>query len=118
MKRSHAPVFWLLFGGGGMLAALVGAMLVFITGIAVPLGWPLPADFLAYPRALAFAQHWLGKALALAVVSLFAWHAAHRILCTLHDVGIHKGMAAKLTCYGAALGITTVTSMSLLRIGV
>lgn len=100
-----------------MLAALLGVMLVFITGIAVPLGWPLPQDLLAYPRMLAFAQHWFGKTLLVAVVSLFAWHAAHRILCTLHDVGIHKGLVAKLSCYGAALAITAVASTSLLRIG-
>ncbi len=87
------------------------------SGIAVPIGWPLPQELLAYPRMLAVAQHWLGKAFVLAVVSLFAWHAAHRILCTLHDVGIHKGMVAKLACYGAALVITAVTSVSLIRIG-
>ena len=44
MKRSNAPIFWLLFGAGGMLAALLGPVLVAITGIAVPLGWPLRAD--------------------------------------------------------------------------
>ena len=38
MKRSIAPIFWLLFGAGGTLSALLCAMLVFITGIAVPLG--------------------------------------------------------------------------------
>ena len=39
MRRSNAPVFWLLFGAGGMLSALLGAALVSITGIAAPLGW-------------------------------------------------------------------------------
>jgi fumarate reductase subunit D len=38
LKRSNAPIFWALFGAGGMLSALLGPMLVFITGIAVPLG--------------------------------------------------------------------------------
>ena len=38
-KRSNAPIFWGLFGAGGMLSALLGPMLVFITGIAVPLGF-------------------------------------------------------------------------------
>jgi fumarate reductase subunit D len=54
---------------------------------------------------------------ALVVVSLFAWHAAPRILCTLHGAGIHKGMVATLTCYGAPLAITAITSVSLLRTG-
>lgn len=114
MKRSHAPVFWLLFGGGGMLAALVGAALVFVTGIAVPLAG---SDVLAYPRMLALAQSLVGRALLLAVVALFAWHAAHRILCTLHDVGVHKGPVAKLACYGGALAVSLVAAASLWSIG-
>ena len=36
LKRSNAPVFWLLFGAGGMLSALFGTALVFLTGIATP----------------------------------------------------------------------------------
>jgi fumarate reductase subunit D len=116
MKRSHAPIFWLLFGAGGMLAALFGSVLVFITGIAVPLGWPLP-DLLSYSRVIGFAQHWAGKGALLVVVSLFAWHAAHRILCTLHDIGIHKGLPAKMACYGAAAAITLIAATSLLTLG-
>ena len=58
MKRSHAPIFWLLFGAGGTLSALLGTALVFITGIAVPLGWPLRSDLMSYPRMLGFAQSW------------------------------------------------------------
>jgi fumarate reductase subunit D len=38
MKRSIAPIFWLLFGAGGMLAALTGPALVLITGLAGD--WP------------------------------------------------------------------------------
>lgn len=117
MKRSNAPIFWLLFGAGGMLAALLGPILVFITGLAVPLGWPLPADLLSYPRMLAFAQHWIGKGFLFVVISLFAWHAAHRLLCSLHDLGIHKGLVAKLACYGSALALTVITGSSLLRLG-
>jgi fumarate reductase subunit D len=117
MKRSHAPIFWLLFGAGGMLAALVGPMLVFITGIAVPLGWPFSPELLSYSNATALARHWAGQGALLVVISLFAWHAAHRILCTLHDVGIRKGLVAKLACYGGAAALTLVAALSLLKGG-
>ena len=117
MKRSHAPIFWLLFGAGGMLAALFAPMLVFITGIAVPLGWALPGDLMSYSRMLAFAQHGVGKGLLFIVIALFAWHAAHRILHSLHDLGIHMSLPVKLICYGAALAITLVSAAGLLAIG-
>ena len=117
MKRSNAPVFWLLFGAGGMLSALTGTALVFITGIAVPLGWPLAPDLLAYPRVLALAQNWAGKGLLWIVIALFAWHAAHRIFHSLHDLGLHTGALARLLCYGSALGLTLLALWSLLAIG-
>jgi fumarate reductase subunit D len=117
MKRSNAPIFWVLFGGGGMLAALFGTMLVFITGIAAPLAWPFGPDLLSYQRVLPFAQNWLGKGFLFAVIALFAWHAAHRIFHSLHDVGIHNGALAKLLCYGSALVATLIAAGSLLRLG-
>jgi fumarate reductase subunit D len=117
MKRSNAPIFWLLFGAGGMLSALLGAMLVLITGIAVPLGWPLPQDLLSYPRMLALAQHTAGKTFLFVVIALFAWHAAHRLFHSLHDLGLHTGALAKAACYGGALAVSAVSAVSLLAIG-
>ena len=117
MKRSNAPIFWLLFGAGGMLSALLGTMLVFITGIAVPLGWPLPASSMSYPHMLGFAQHWAGKGFVFIVIALFAWHAMHRIFHSLHDVGVHATGPAKLACYLVALVVTLVAAVSLLSIG-
>ncbi|MBI5259881.1 MAG: fumarate reductase subunit FrdD [Burkholderiales bacterium] len=117
MKRSNAPIFWLMFGAGGMLSALLGTALVFVTGIAVPQGWWLPTELLSYPRMLAFAQHWFGKGFLFVVIALFAWHAVHRIFHSLHDIGVHTGAVAKLVCYGSALVITLVTASNLLRLG-
>ena len=117
MKRSHAPIFWLLFGAGGMLSALVGTVLVAITGLAAPLALGLPEGWMGYPRMLAFAQHWAGKGFLFVVVGLFAWHAVHRIFHSLHDVHIPTGMAAKLACYGSAAVITLVCAGALWSIG-
>lgn len=116
-KRSNAPVFWGLFGAGGMLAALFGPVLVFVTGIAVPLGLILPADAMNWSRINAFAQHWAGKGLLFAVIALFMWHAMHRILHSLHDLGVQAGAAMKFACYGLALLVTIIAAWILVAVG-
>jgi len=116
-KRSNAPFFWLLFGAGGVLSALLGSALVLITGLATPLGLGLHSEFMSYPRMLAFSQNFIGKGFVFVVIALFAWHAAHRIFHSLHDVGIPHGTPSKIMCYGSALVMTLVAAFSLLRIG-
>ena len=118
MKRSHEPIFWSLFGVGGMLAALIGPALVFITGIAVPAGLLLlPADTLSYRHMLAFSTNWIGKLFLLAVIALFMWHAAHRIAILLHDFGVHAVTLVKVVCYGLAFAATVVAAYVLLGLG-
>ena len=38
MAKSNKPIVWSLFAGGGLLAAFLVPVLIFITGIAAPLG--------------------------------------------------------------------------------
>jgi fumarate reductase subunit D len=116
LKRSNAPIFWSLFGAGGMFSALFGPVLVFITGIAVPLSL-LPSGTMSYPKMLAFAQNFIGKGFILAVIALFLWFAAHRIFHSLHEIGIHAGLGAKLICYGSAFVATVVSAVVLLGLG-
>ncbi|HKX58564.1 MAG TPA: fumarate reductase subunit FrdD [Steroidobacteraceae bacterium] len=106
MKRSNKPIFWSLFGAGGMLSALVGPVLVFVTGIAVPLGLLLPRETMSYERMLAFVQGGFGKLGALAVISLFLFHGLHRMYHVLHDVGIHVGAGLKALFHGFAIAGT------------
>jgi fumarate reductase subunit D len=115
LKRSNSPIFWVLFGGGGMMAALFGPALVLITGLAVPLGFM--SGLMSYPRALAIAQNWVGKGFLFVFISLLAWHAAHRLLCSVHDFGIHKTVFVKSVFYGFALVVTLVAAVNLLAIG-
>ena len=117
MKRSNEPIFWSLFGAGGVLSALVAPILIFITGIITPVGLWMPPQALAYARVLGFAQHWLGKLLLLAVISLFLFHAVHRIYHGLHDIGVHAGTGAMAAAYGSALIGTLIAAYLLLAIG-
>ena len=116
MKRSNAPIFWLLFGAGGMLSALIGAMLVFISGIAAPLAIVLSRDVLSYTKILAFTQHWAGKGFLFVIIFLFLWHSAHRIFHSLHDIGVHAGLMTKLGCYGFAMAGSIAAGYALHRV--
>lgn len=115
MKRSNKPIFWSLFGAGGMLSALIAPMLVLLTVIAVPLGW-LPADTLRYDRVLGFAHSVLGKLAIFFVIALFLFHGFHRLYHTLHDFGVHVGPGIKAFCHGLAFVGTIVTAVLLMSL--
>jgi fumarate reductase subunit D len=116
-ERSISPVFWLLFGGGGMLAALFGPGLIVLTGFLLPNGIGVPKSFAGYDNALAFARHPVGKLALLAVIALFFWHGAERLYYTLKDV--HAGPHALLAwaTYGVAAAATVATVVLLFAIG-
>jgi fumarate reductase subunit D len=115
MAKSNKPILWSLFAGGGMLSAFVTPAMVFMTGIAVPLGL-LGTDALSYERMLALVQNPLGKLVLFAVVLLPLWHAAHRLRMTLHDLGIPTGRLVVAACYGAAGLGSIAAAVILLRI--
>jgi len=57
------------------------------------------------------AQDPFGKLALLAVISLFLFHGCHRILHSLHDLGLGTGL------YGLATGATILAAALLLAIG-
>jgi fumarate reductase subunit D len=116
-KRSISPIFWLMFGAGGMLSALFGPALILITGILAPTGTWLPQSFLSYDHALAFAHNPLGKLIVLAVIALFFWHGAERLFLTLKDMKAGPLPGLKAATYGVAGIVTLVTFLVLLSIG-
>ena len=115
MARSNKPLVWSLFAGGGMFSAFVTPVMIFITGIAVPLGL-LSAGTLAYDRILALAQNPIGKLTLFVVVFLPLWHAAHRLRMTLHDLGVPGARVAMFACYGLATLGSIAAAVSLLRL--
>jgi fumarate reductase subunit D len=117
MKRSIAPVFWLLFGAGGMLSALTGPALVMITGLAAPTGIGVSPNFMSFARATTFAQHPLGKLVLFGVITLFLWHGAERIYLTLRDMRAGGTLPLMWICYGSAAALTFVTIGALVIIG-
>lgn len=112
MAKSNKPLLWLPFASGGLVAAFILPVLILITGLLVPLG----VVQLPYERMLAFAHNPLGKLVLFGVVALPAWHAAHRLRMTAHDLGLGGGLAVRLICYGAAWLMIAISAAALLVI--
>jgi len=116
MKRSNKPIFWSLFGAGGMLSALIGPMLIFITGIAGPMQI-LNKDTMGYERMLALAQNGFGKLAVFLVIALFLFHGCHRMYHLLHDFGVHVGPGLKALFHGFAFAGALAAATLLALIG-
>ena len=101
-KRSNEPVLWSLFSAGGALAALLAPVLLFLYGLAFPLGWLAPPS---YQRTLALLSHPLVRLVIFAFCLLALCHWAHRFRYTLYD-GLqikHLTEVIFVFCYGGAL---------------
>lgn len=116
-KRTIAPVFWLLFGAGGMIAALFGPALILITGFMIPFGWGMPERAGSYATVLAFAHNPIGKLVLLAVIALFFWNGAERLFLTLKDMRAGPHSLLRWLTYGVAAVLSLVTVALLLAIG-
>lgn len=80
--RSAEPFIWLGFSAGGVVAALAVPALLFLFGLAFPLGWIDPPDH-AHLHAVVTHPVTRLALLGLSVLSLI--HFAHRFRFTLID---------------------------------
>jgi fumarate reductase subunit D len=114
-KKSSDPFWWALFGAGGALAALCIPVLLFLNGLAVPLGL---VEAPAYEEALALARHPLARLFLFVLISLSMFHWAHRFRFTLYDGLQLKHLEALIVvfCYGGAFVVTVFAAIVLIRL--
>ncbi len=113
MAKSNKPIFWSLFAAGGTLAAFLAPVLALLFLL---LSLSHAPDVLSYARLHAFAAHWFGKLSLMAVITLFLWHAAHRLRVTVYDFGVRNDSVVAVVVYLVAAAGTVSTALSLLRI--
>ena len=102
IRRPIEPLLWLLFSAGGVLSALFAPVLLFLFGVAFPLGWLSAPD---YGRVQSVLGHPLARLAIFVVCSLSLFHWAHRFRYTLYD-GLqikHLNEAINALCYGGAV---------------
>ena len=110
------PLWWALFGAGGMVAALILPIMIFLFGIALPMG-TLPFDAYSPVRLQNLLGNFLVKLFLLVVIALPLFHWAHRFRYFLFDLGIRGGrQAIAVICYGLAIILTVVTIVVLLSL--
>jgi fumarate reductase subunit D len=114
-KKSPEPLLWLLFSAGGLAAALLVPVLLFLFGIAFPLGW---LSFPDHAHLLAVLRHPLTKAILFALCVLWLFHWAHRFRYTLYD-GLRLARlrrAIGLFCYGGAVAGSVAAGFLVFRV--
>ena len=100
-KRSNEPFLWSLFSAGGVAAAFLLPALLFLYGLAFPLGWLPPPS---YQKTLELIQHPLARLVLFFLCFLSLFHWAHRFRFILND-GLqikHLNTPVTLFCYGGA----------------
>ncbi len=116
MKRqSNEAFFWMLFSAGGVVAALLIPVHLFLFGLAFPLGWIQPPT---YDNLLALVRLPLTRIYLFVLCSLPLFHWAHRFRYTLYD-GLqvkHLNEVIFSLCYGGAVVGTVVAGYLLWNI--
>jgi len=100
--RSNEPFLWSLFSAGGVVAAFLLPVHVFLFGLAFPLGW---LDAPSYEKLMLLARHPLTRIYLFVLCSLPLFHWAHRFRYTLYD-GLqvkHLNEVINAICYGGAV---------------
>jgi len=113
MAKVNKALFWSLFAAGGTLTAFVFPVLALITLIAAYGNTP---EVMVFEQMQGLLASWIGKLVALGLVSLGLWHAAHRLRTALHGLGLRADSVVAAMGYGVALVGTILCAIYLLQI--
>ena len=114
-ERPIEPLLWMLFSGGGMASAMLMPALLFLFGLAIPLGWIAAPS---YEHLRAIFVHPITRVVLFGVCMLSLFHWAHRFKYTLYD-GLqvqHLNEMVNTFCYGGAIVGTVVAGWVLARL--
>ena len=114
-RRSVEPLLWLLFSAGGVVAAMLIPSLLFLFGLAFPLGWLSPPS---HEHLLVLLRHPLTRVVFFVLCMLSLFHGAHRFRYTLYD-GLqikHLNELVNLFCYGGVVVGSVIAALLLWRV--
>ena len=111
--KTIEPLWWSLFSAGGVVAAFLVPVHLFLFGLAIPLGWVS----VSHAKLLALLGQPLVKVYLFVLIALPLFHCFHRLRFILEDLGLHGfRMPLAVLCYGSAIVGTVATLWVLIRI--
>ena len=115
-RDTKEPFWWGMFSAGGVVAALLIPVHIFIDGLAVPLG-VVDGDVLGYERMRLLLANPLIKVYLFVLVVMPLYHAAHRVRFSLYELGLREfRISMDVLCYGGAVIGTFAVGYILLRV--
>ena len=96
VKRCNEPIFWALFGAGGMWGAIFAPAIIFVLLLLPGFGSNAGVN-----SNTVFYGSALGKLFMFCMIVLPLWCGMHRIHHCMHDMKIHSPLL-KTACYGIA----------------
>ncbi len=110
MAKSNEPIWWSLFSAGGVVAAFLIPLHIFLMGIA----WPLGLVSLEFDKVQALLANPLVRLYCFVLISLPLFHWAHRFRFILVHMGLKSiNTLLAVLCYGAAIAGTVVAGVML-----
>lgn len=110
-KKNHKhlkPLYWGIFSGGGTIAALALASIVFIICILLPLGILGDANKF-YANLHGFVANKFVFLVLAGIIFTLLWHGVHRFYYILHDMHIHVGNRVRLGFYAFTISAFFIT---------
>ena len=103
------PVYWLLFGAGGMAVAIVLPAIIILM-LAAGLSSPdINSGLLNFEQIKGALGNWFVSLIVFSVMTGVFFHAFHRMYHSLHELGVHVTKLHWFLFYGAAAGATFFT---------
>ena len=104
--RSDEPIYWLLFGAGGMALAIVVPSILLVllaAGFSSP---TVDSGLLNFTQVKGLLGNWFMALCFFGTVFLTVWHSCHRIYHTLHDLTVHVTKLHWFVFYGLAAALS------------
>ena len=111
MTISNKPLVWGPFAAGGTITALVTPVFILLTLFAALGHVP---ELLAYDNLHAMFSHRWVQLVALAVIFLSLWSAAHRLRITLYDFGVRADTVVAVLLYAATIAASVAAAAYLI----